>query len=489
MERGGSERPAPAPGITLSARGYTAFGSFFSDSVEDLVAVPDDRWVSPPRAVTTSDLFDAAAPPPDFGASLSPFFYLDPAWTFLNHGAFGGACRPALRAAHRWAEHAEAQPLRFIDRELFALMVHSVRCAARLVRAPPISIALCCHATYALHSVIASLPLSAGDTLFCLDIGYGSVKKMLALAADRAGARLVVGTVPFPLTTPAALVEAVEAQVPPGCALAVFDHISSNSGLLLPAGALAGAAKRRGTRAVLVDGAHGLGALDLDLPALAFAGVDYYVSNFHKWLCSAKGLALLYVAPGAPVAPRPAVLSHGWGAGFASEWVWDGCRDYSAAVALPTLLEWWDWLGLPRARARCRELLGAAVALLCARWGTSAHAPPVFYSHMACVQLPLRALPPGALREGGSAADGAAAATSAHSKLLQDALHHAFRIEVPVKTLPGPRGDGDSRCYVRISAMVYNTLEEYAALADAVDRIGWEGGVGEGEAKLVLRDA
>jgi len=474
---------------TLSARGYTAFGSFFSDSVEDLISVPEDRWVPPARAVDVRDLWDAASPPPPFGAPFKgAFFYLDPSWTFLNHGAFGGACRPALRAAQRWAEHAEAQPLRFIDRELFPLMVHSVRAAARLVGAPPASIALCPHATYALHSVISSQPLREGDTLFCLDVGYGSVRKMLALAAERAGARVVVGAVPFPLTTPAALVAAVEAQVPPGCALAVFDHVASNSGLLLPAGALAAAAKRRGARAVLVDGAHGRGALELDLLSLAAEGVDFYVSNFHKWLCSAKGLALLFVAPGAR-APRPAVPSHGWGAGFASEWVWDGCRDYGAAVALPSLLAWWEWVGLARARAHCRELLRAGVALLCARWGTAPHAPPEFYSHMACVQLPLAALPPGALRGGAAATAGAAAATPAHSKLLQDALHHAFAIEAPVKTLPGPAGAGDSRCYVRVSAMVHNTLEDFAALADAVARIRWEEPGEAGEATLVVAAA
>jgi selenocysteine lyase/cysteine desulfurase len=362
---------------TLSARGYTAFGSFFSDSVEDLISVPEDRWVPPARAVDVRDLWDAASPPPPFGAPFKgAFFYLDPSWTFLNHGAFGGACRPALRAAQRWAEHAEAQPLRFIDRELFPLMVHSVRAAARLVGAPPASIALCPHATYALHSVISSQPLREGDTLFCLDVGYGSVRKMLALAAERAGARVVVGAVPFPLTTPAALVAAVEAQVPPGCALAVFDHVASNSGLLLPAGALAAAAKRRGARAVLVDGAHGLGALDLDVPAL---GADFYVSNAHKWLCAPRGCGLLWAAPASPAraALRPAAISHGAGAGFSSDFIWDGARDYGPALALPGLLAWWAAApgGLPGARAYCRATLAEGVALLAAAWGTQTHAP------------------------------------------------------------------------------------------------------------------
>lgn len=47
---------------------------------------------------------------------------------------------------------------------------------------------------------------------------------------------------------------------------------------------------------------------------------------------------------------------------------------------------------------------------------------------------------------------------------LQELLHHAHRIEVPVKCLEG-------RLYVRLSAHVYNHLEEYARLATAIRKM------------------
>jgi len=452
-------------------KGYAGFGSFQIDvSVEAMIRTPQSEYTAPPRAVCTDDLWDSASAPAAFGNSLKcSNYFLDPSWTFLNHGAFGGACRVAVRSAQRWSEYAEQQPLRFIDRELFPLMCHSVRCLASLVKCPPTSLVLVSNATYALSSIIESFPLPTGAVVFCLDIGYGSVKTMLLSAVSKVGGKLVVGKVSFPLNGgPSELVSQIAPQIPPDCVLAVFDYVTSNTGMVLPVFELTAAAKAVGAK-VLIDGAHALGAFDLDIPSL---GADYFVSNCHKWLCSSRGLGMLYASPSSPT-PRAAVISHGYGSGFSSEFIWDGCRDYGAAVALPTLLKWWDWVGLQGAREYSRGLLISGVKLLREAWKTDTHVPDEFYSHMACIQIPPSALPPGALLE----QEGECTlfrCTSGHSKMIQDALHHDFSIEVPAKTLPGPLGGEDSRTYLRVSAFVYNTFEDFEALAEAVLRMEWE---------------
>lgn len=460
------------------AKGYQGFGSFHSDNVEELIRIPDDQYVQPANPVASQS---APIESVQFGADARRQFCIDfTTWTFINHGAFGAPCRFTLAESRAWSDYCESQPLRFIDRELFSHMCHSIRRLAKEVNASPTTVALVPNATYALNSVIHAVctRMPSTSSVFLLDIGYGSVKKIASEALGGGFERVVVATVTFPLTTQEAFVEQVLSQLPEHVGLVVLDHVTSNSALVLPIELLMPAIRAARPHAqILIDGAHGLGAFQLDLATLQ---PDYYVANAHKWLCSARGLGMLYAAPQHTSIIHSPVVSHGHGSGFTSELVWDGNRDKSAALALPGLLDWWKAQGgLEAARQYCRSTLASAVASLCAAWGTCTQSPLPFYSHMACVQIPPQALPPGAakLREGGDPTDPEAydySCTSTHGKMLQDALHFVFHIECPVKTLPGPRGNADMRSYVRISAQVYNASEDYAHLCAAVMKIGWE---------------
>jgi selenocysteine lyase/cysteine desulfurase len=148
-------------------------------------------------------------------------------------------------------------------------------------------------------------------------------------------------------------------------------------------------------------------------------------------------------------------MSHGIDDGFFNRFVWDGTRDYAAALAVPVVLDYWERVGVENTRRQIKETLTQAVALLSEMWhdgidedGTITLAPMHLHSPMALVRLPTRI----------TALEGEA--TSDDAKHIQDYLYHN-RIEVPIKCIQG-------RLFVRLSCHVYNTLADYKRLGQVM---------------------
>ena len=421
--------------------------------------ISDDAWVPPAPPPFLADLGEAdAAAPPRCGAAAARHFLLEEGWTFVNHGAFGSPLARAFEAASRWRRHAELQPLRFIDRELFPYLVKVTKLMAAHVRADPRDLVLLPNATSALNAVIQSVPLGEGDSVLFFDCTYASVKKMVRKVCKERGAVAAEKKLPalHAALTAQELADAVSDLIPDQCRLVVLDHITSNEALLLPLDLLVPLCQSRGAL-VLVDGAHGLAATDLDLAAI---GADYYAGNCHKWFCAPRGVGFLHVnharlrqvapAGAAPKRDIPVVVcsektcervgvlkatqwacvdnpitSHGYGAGFLSQFVWDGARDYSAFLALEACLHFWHQF--PAAAEYARQLVAWAGGFLSRRWDTTCLLGPQLTATMALVLLPPSA----------QAQDGAVPLADA-ARALQDALFSRL-VECPVKVPTAPK--------------------------------------------------
>jgi len=250
-------------------------------------------------------------------------------------------------------------------------------------------------------------------------------------------------------------VEALLEAATPDTRLALVDHVTSPTGLVLPIADIVKELQARDID-VLVDGAHAPGMVPLDLRSL---GAACYTGNCHKWLCSPKGAGFLWVRPDRRDAVRPVVVSHGATSRrtdrsrFLMEFDWVGTGDPTAWLSVPAAIDFLGSLfpgGWPALMERNRTLAIRARDLLCAALGVSAPAPDSMIGSLASVPLPDR--PAGRKGRPPLGLDP-----------LQEALQERARIEVPVMAWPHP-----PRRLLRVSAQIYNHPTQYRRLADVL---------------------
>ena len=167
---------------------------------------------------------------------------------FLNHGSYGACPTEILRYQAALRAEMEAEPVRFLGRELEGRLDTARAALATFVGADPDDLAFISNATGGVNAVLRSLRLSAGDELLTTDHAYAACRNTLDYVAGRSDTRVVVATIPFPVASPEAVVDVVLAKVTARTRLALLDHITSPTGIILPSGASsrssAGAASR-----------------------------------------------------------------------------------------------------------------------------------------------------------------------------------------------------------------------------------------------------
>ena len=367
-------------------------------------------------------------------------FLLDPELAFLNNGSFGAMPKEILEHQDRIRREAEWEPIGFMRRAYAGGLRDALRPVARILGGDSAHGVFVENATAGINAVLRSWDFGPGDAILTTTHTYGAVLQTLRYVCGRSGAALIEVEVPFPIDGPDAVVEAVEASWVDGIRMAVFDHISSATGLVYPIEALVRLCRDRGALS-LVDGAHVPGQIHVDLSGL---GADFYVGNLHKWLYAPKGCAVLFMASAHRERVHPVVISHGYGDGLAAEFDWVGTRDLSAWLSAPSAVRFLEALGPERVRGWNHGLRREGAALLCSTWGTQAPAPDQMLAALATLDPPCRI--PGDV-------DSAAA--------VERALFARHKIVVPVV----PFGD---RSWIRISAQIFNDLEDYERLARAI---------------------
>ncbi|HEY6431546.1 MAG TPA: aminotransferase class V-fold PLP-dependent enzyme [Acetobacteraceae bacterium] len=384
----------------------------------------------------------SAADTPELGSAIRHEWLLDPDWLTVNHGSFGATPKSVLAVQEDWRRRMEAQPSRFMRMILPDALRAAADGMARFMGAEGKDLAFLDNATTGCNAVLRSRRLQPGDEVLVLTHGYGAVRNTVRYVTELAGARMTEAALPFPHPDADRIVAVLAEAITPRTRLAVLDHITSPSALVLPLARMIAACHARGVP-VLVDGAHGPGQVDIDLRTL---GADWYVGNCHKWLCAPKGAAFIWASPERQEGLHPVTISHGYGKGFLEEFDWTGTRDFSAFLAVPAAIEFHDRLGGPALRARNIALAAQATALIARRLNTEPGATGELAGSMGVVRLPIT---------GDVSAE--------RARVLRQHLLDR-RTDVPLHAI----ADG---IWMRISAYAYNELADYEKLAEVAARV------------------
>ena len=218
---------------------------------------------------------------------------LNPDIIFLNHGSFGATPTVVLEQQQHFRAALESEPIQFLapERKLEPKLDRVREIVATLVRCDSQDLAFVRNVTDGVNAVLRSFPFESGDEIVITNLGYNACNNAARFAADKSNAVVREAVLPFPIQDPAEIVTAIEAKFTDRTRLLLVDHVTSATGLVLPIKEIVHRAKERGIR-VLVDGAHALGMVDIDLESI---GADYYTANHHKWFCGPKTSGMLWV--------------------------------------------------------------------------------------------------------------------------------------------------------------------------------------------------
>src|SRR6266496_3835013 len=213
---------------------------------------------------------------------------------YLNNGTVGSSPMPVLKAIIDCYQDAER--LAQNDPEDYPIWGYAAwnqfrDPLAAFVGCKRDEIALVRNATEANSYIANGLDLKAGDEVLITDQEHPGGEQPWNLRAKRYGIVVKKITLPKPVPNAAAGLNLFNDAITPRTRVLFFSHITTATGVVLPAKELCRLARTKGILSA-VDGAHVIGMMKLNLREL---GCDMYSSSPHKWLQAPKGTGFLYV--------------------------------------------------------------------------------------------------------------------------------------------------------------------------------------------------
>ena len=375
--------------------------------------------------------------------SLKDQFLLRPDIHFLNFGSFGATPKPIFQKYQDWQRVLEAEPVQFIAFDGYQYLADSRAALAKFLNcADKDDLVYVTNPSFAVNMIAKSFPLEAGDEILATDIEYGACDRTWEYYCKKKGARYRRQKINLPIANKEQFIE----DFFKGCnekTKAIFiSHITSATGLILPAAEICAIAKEKGL-ITIVDGAHAPAHIPLDLSKIQ---ADFYTGACHKWMMAPKGCSFLYATKSVQPICDPMIVSWGYQAAkpshsnFLDYHQMIGTRDFSAFLTVETCIEFMEQHNWKTVGHQCHQMVLDHAPRFFALFNSKPICPLDSKWIGQMISIPIQTPDP---------------------EKLQRTLFLDYKIEVPIM-----RQGND--VYLRYSINAFNTVEDLDALYNAI---------------------
>ena len=383
------------------------------------------------------------------------YWMLDKDIVFLNHGSFGATPLKILEKQNYYRELMENEPVDFFVNIMPELLYKSKRALADFVSISPHDMVFVQNTTTGVNQILTSFPFKKGDEWLVTSHAYGACMNAIKHFAHRNKIVLKTADIPFPVKNDEEILIAIGQMISSKTKLALIDHITSATGMIFPIKEVIDLLHAHGVK-VIVDGAHAPGMIPLNITEL---DADFYVGNCHKWMCAPKGSAFMYVKREFQESVKPLVISHfndtdlNGDSHWSNQFMWDGTHDFSQYLCVGDTIEFMNslhphgWQGI---MDHNHKLAWQGAQLIAEKLNIELPLGEKYIGSLVNIPMP----------------DGEEGFPKFNETCpLKKILFEKYKIEVPIFFFPAAPIQ-----WLRISAQLYNSVEQYEYLADSLVR-------------------
>ena len=365
---------------------------------------------------------------------------LDPDITFLNHGSYGACSKPVFKEYQDWQQKLENQPVQFMTNQVYSAMEKSRESMSQFVGCDEKELVFFQNPTTAVTNVIYNLDLKPGDEVLMSNHEYGALVRAWKMWGKKTRVKIIQQDISMPVTTEENFIEDFWTGVTDQTKVIFLSHITSSTALIFPIEKIIKLAKEQNILTI-IDGAHVPAHIPLNIHEL---GCDFYTGACHKWLCAPKGSSFLFVKKEHQDWIKPVVVS--WGkdgddptpSEFIQNFQWQGTRDMSAFLTIPTAINFYIKEIKPY-QAACKKIIQDTYS----EFSSVLNTEPISAGREWLAQLVAHPLPKNIPSN------------------LKKRLWEEYQIEIPVF-------EWNRQEFVRVSIQIYNTQKDVDLLMSAL---------------------